>query len=138
MLKINTPTRKLSKKQKSRIVALTIKWCRSALGENNKRKNKLGYCLRPQPLMHKLINGECHGQFDYRENILDIYIDNNKSIKSLIITTIHEYTHHLQPIRKRYYELDKKYGYWKNPFEIQAHANEVLYENCWREIKKKI
>lgn len=138
MYRINTPTRKLSLKEQRKIVSLTIKWCGEILGKNNKRKNKLMFVLRPQPLMKKLACGECFGEFDYRENVLDIYSDNNKTIKHLIVTTIHEYTHYLQPIRKYYFELNEKYGYWKNPFEIQAHANEVLYDVCWREIKGKL
>ena len=35
--------------------------------------------------------------------------------------------------------MNKKVGYDKNPFEIQAQYNEIMYyTNCWRSIKNKI
>ena len=76
------------------------------------------------------------GQFDYKTNTLTIYHNNNYTVKDLIQTTIHEYTHYLQPISTYYYKYSRIYRYYDNPFEVEAFKNEKkYYRKCWKSIK---
>jgi hypothetical protein len=68
------------------------------------------------------------------DNLITIHLKRNKTIKSLTISLLHEYCHYTQDMNI-YYEFADKYGYWKNPYEIQAEdfarANtEKAFEEC--------
>ena len=134
-MKLTTKTYNLTPREQKKIVRLTIEWCQVVLGENHRRKNVLSVFVGPQP--KKLVKnyGKYFGCYDCIENSLNIYPENNKNVRDLIMTTIHEYTHYTQPIRSKYYKLDEQYGYLKNPFEVVARTNEKLYKMCWRDIK---
>ena len=134
-MKVTTKTYDISPKIQKRIVRETIKWCRIFFGENHRRKNKFTYYVGPQPKRLLKRYGKYYGCYDCVENKLNVYPENNKNIRDLIKTTIHEYTHYTQPIRSRYYKLDEQYGYLRNPFEVVARTNEKLYKNCWKDIK---
>jgi hypothetical protein len=134
-MKVTTKTYNISPKLQKKIVRETIKWCRIFFGENNRRKNEFTYYVGPQPKRLLKKYGKYYGCYDCVENKLNVYPENNKDIRDLIKTTIHEYTHYTQPIRSRYYKLDEQYGYLNNPFEVVARTNEKLYKNCWKSIK---
>jgi hypothetical protein len=68
-----------------------------------------------------------YGAFDAEINELILYYNNVKSLKVLITTIIHEYQHSLQPIKTKYEVYSKKYGYWKNPLEVEARNAEKKY-----------
>lgn len=53
------------------------------------------------------------------DNLITIHLKRNKTIKSLTISLLHEYCHYTQDM-KVYFDFLDKYGYWKNPYEIQA------------------
>jgi Zn-dependent peptidase ImmA (M78 family) len=53
------------------------------------------------------------------DNLITIHLKRNKTIKSLTISLLHEYCHYTQDM-KIYFEFWKEYGYWKNPYELQA------------------
>jgi hypothetical protein len=58
-------------------------------------------------------------------------------IRELIATIIHEWTHHLQPVRSKYKKW--KGSYKKNPLEVEAYRAEALYTSpCWKAIKDKV
>jgi hypothetical protein len=137
-MKLTTRTYNISPREQKVIVRLTIKWCRVFFGENHRRKNEFTYYVGPQPKRLLKQYGKYFGCFDCEENKLNVYPEHNKCVRDLIKTTIHEYTHYIQPIRSKYYKLDKQYGYKNNPFEVVARTNEKLYKNCWRMIKEKI
>jgi nucleoside-specific outer membrane channel protein Tsx len=68
------------------------------------------------------------------DNLMTIHLKKNKTIRCLTISVLHEYCHYTQNANK-YYEYLKEYGYWKNPYEIQAEkfarANmERAFEEC--------
>jgi hypothetical protein len=134
-MKVTTKTYNLSPREQKRIVGETIKWCQKFFGINHRRKNEFTYYVGPQPKRLLKKYGKYYGCYDCVKNKLNIYPENNKNIKDLIKTTIHEYTHYTQPIRSKYYKLDEQYGYLNNPFEVVARTNEKLYKNCWRTIK---
>lgn len=137
-MKVTTKTYTISPKLQKKIVRETIKWCRTFFGENHRRKNEFTYYVGPQPKRLLKKYGKYYGCYDCELNKLYVYPENNRNIKDLIKTTIHEYTHYTQPIRSKYYKLDEQYGYVRNPFEVVARTNEKLYKNCWRTIKSLI
>jgi Zn-dependent peptidase ImmA (M78 family) len=53
------------------------------------------------------------------DNLITIHLKRNKTIRSLTASLLHEYCHYTQDM-KLYFEFLDKYGYWKNPYEIQA------------------
>ena len=134
-MKLTTKTYNLSPREQREIVKKTIMWCREFFGENHRRKNEFTYYVGPQPKRTKKSVGPCYGYFECLKNKLSIFPENNKNVRDLICTTIHEYTHYTQPIRSKYYKLDEQYGYINNPFEVVARTNEKLYKNCWGDIK---
>jgi hypothetical protein len=56
----------------------------------------------------------------------------------LIKTFIHEYVHHLQPIKNSYKKLLESHGYKKHPMEIEARNMESYYIDVWEDIKNKL
>jgi len=134
-MKLTTKTYNLSPREQREIVKKTIMWCRDFFGENHRRKNEFTYYVGPQPKQLLKRYGKYFGCYDCVENKLNVYPENNKNVRDLICTTIHEYTHYTQPIRSKYYKLDEQYGYINNPFEVVARTNEKLYKNCWGDIK---
>ena len=137
-MKVTVKTYELSPKLQKKIVRETIKWCRDFFGENHRRKNEFTYYVGPQPKRLLKKYGKYYGCYDCMENKLSVFPENNKNIKELIQTTIHEYTHYTQPIRSKYYKLDEQYGYIRNPFEVVARKNEELYKLCWKQIKASL
>ena len=134
-MKVRNKTILLTPREQKKIVRLTIQWCREFLGENHRRKNEFSVYVGPQPKRLLKQYGKYYGCYDCLENKLSVFPENNKNIKELIQTTIHEYTHYTQPIRSKYYKLDEQYGYIRNPFEVVARKNEELYKICWKQIK---
>ena len=53
------------------------------------------------------------------DNLITIHLKRNKTIKSLTISLLHEYCHYTQDM-KLYFEYLELFGYWKNPYEIEA------------------
>ena len=137
MIKLKTRTDTLTKAQKRRVVDATINWCNANLGVNNRRKNKLTYSVIVQsPKILKVMNAEAMGMFDPKVNKVIVFHNNNDTVMEMVQTTIHEYTHYLQPIRKYYNYFNKMAGYFKNPFEVEAFNNEKkYYKECWKSIK---
>jgi hypothetical protein len=53
------------------------------------------------------------------DNLITIHLQRNKTIKSLTSSLLHEYCHYTQDMNL-YFEYNDLFGYWKNPYEIQA------------------
>lgn len=138
VMKLRTKLNELTPQDHKYIVGLTVKWCREFLGENNRRKTKFKVFVGPQPKRELKHIGACYGHFDCLKNKLSVFPEHNKTVKELIQTTIHEYTHYTQPIRSKYYTYDEQYGYQRNPFEVVARRNEGLYKVCWKNLKQVI
>lgn len=112
----------------------TLKWCKKFLGPNLRKKKpiKLSILKRTRRDDDKTDCGSYHSA----ENRIIIYYLNCPSIKEVVGTVIHEYTHYLQS-NKKYFEFMEHYHYYAHPYEIQARKNEEKYTNkCIRYIKK--
>lgn len=79
-------------------------------------------------------NAHCMGYFDIEDNRILIFRSSIKDIKEYVEVFIHEWTHSRQnKISKMYYKMDLKYGYNKNPFEVEATENEKKYRpEIWK------
>ena len=70
----------------------------------------------------------------------DYKIDESKfrnyapTVKMVVKSVLHEYTHFLQNLRWYGHTL-QKVGYQKHPQELEARVMEELYSNCWKDIK---
>jgi len=99
-----------------------FRWCKKNMGINRRYKLQIALSVRKN-----YFEPESYGAFDAELNEVILYYNNVKSLKLLITTIIHEYQHSLQPIKTKYYAYSKKYGYWKNPLEIDARNAEKKY-----------
>jgi len=70
--------------------------------------------------------------YDKEDNQVDLRIQGHRTIYNLANTIIHEYIHYLQPAHGNWYErYDKKWGYNKNPYEIEAyHIGDAYAAEC--------
>ena len=99
-MKLITKTTELTTSECRKVVKYTVKWCQENIGINNRRKSDFGFSVRQQGKNEE--NEKLMGLFNHKTNKLIIYKQHNKTVKDLIQTTIHEYTHYLQPIDKYY------------------------------------
>ena len=76
------------------------------------------------------------GHFKFWNNEMVIHSDLCASIRTLVSTVIHEYTHYLQPMEKNYVALYEIHGYNKHPYEIEARENEKMWTKCYQEVVK--
>lgn len=137
-MKLITKTNTLPPDLQKKIVRETIKWCKMFFGENNRRRNKFHTYVGHQHSEVLRKWGKCCGFFDCHSNKLCIYPEHNHTVRELIKTTIHEFTHYLQPVRTQYKKLDRAFGYDKNPLEEEARYNELNhYKRCWKSISPK-
>jgi hypothetical protein len=119
--------------QAYKIVNLTVEWGKKFFTDPHIRRRK--------ELLVMVYNSPTHqvfGQYCDKNHWLSINLHNCVTVKDLIKTTIHEYTHVCQDL-KEYALMNKQVGYDKNPLEVEARLNEdTYYKNCWRSIKSKL
>ena len=106
----------------TRLVSESIKFTGSFLADNNIKKY-------PPFKIYYYKHRKFAGVFNTE---VVIYLKSNPDIPSLVNTVLHEVMHYAQSQTdkqyKHYHEFTDKYGYWKNPFEIQARA--WAAQNC--------
>ena len=113
-----------------RIGKMAETWCRNHMGENNKKQLKIlvTYWKGWDTDM---------GQYDPQEHGIFIYYKNIDTVKELLQTIIHEWTHSLQPLTSKWKEYNET-AYSRNPFERAAYSSEKLYSQMWADIKHKL
>jgi hypothetical protein len=109
-----------------------MNWCRKEFGINKRKTYEVTWkCVKNWET-----DDEC-GQYLPEENEIEIYWNNMLTVREIIETCIHEWTHYHQPILTKYHKWQGSYS--KNPFEVEARKNEKIYTPiCWKEIKKKV
>lgn len=121
-------------KLKKRYAILTIKWCRQNLGINERKKTKLDFEFTTRKRTIKKY--PVYGNYCFWRNKITLHEPTCNTIKDVVSTIIHEYTHYLQS-RPKYQEYQRKYYYSANPYEREARRNEEKYTSiCIKEIKK--
>jgi len=132
MIYLKTPTTELTTPQIRMVVCETIKWCETNLGVKSKSRT-LEYCVRT--LGEKYT--PAYGMYDPVKNRIYVFRNYAPTVKMVVKSVLHEYTHFLQNLRY-YGKTLAKVGYDKHPQELEARVMEELYSNCWKEIKRKL
>ena len=113
----NTKTSTLSKKQVKKVLRFCAKWCHENMGVNNRKRSDLTYSYGD--------DGEgFYGFYCPYVNHIRICVNECKTVGRLTSTFIHEYTHYLQPVTTKYASANAEFGYWNNPFEVEARMME--------------
>jgi len=87
------------------------------MGVNNRKRSDLTYSYG--------VDGEgFYGFYCPSVNHIRICINECKTVGRLTSTFIHEYTHYLQPVTTKYASANAEFGYWNNPFEVEARMME--------------
>ena len=134
----NTKVSDCSHKEIKRVVELTFDWCVNNMGV---RKNKGIPELKVSKKKFK--KDPYYGCYVNLSHKITIYPETfkewNNTLRKVIGIVIHEYCHTLQKGGdKLYLKYSKKYGYWDNPFEVEARRAEKDWVRCYREIKHEI
>jgi hypothetical protein len=87
------------------------------MGVNNRKKIDLTYSFGNE-------RDGFYGFYCPTFNHIHLSVGECKTVGKLTSTFIHEYTHHLQPVITKYSSANRKFGYWNNPYEIEARMME--------------
>jgi hypothetical protein len=129
MLYLSTPTSEMTSHQIRRVMCETINWCETNLGVKWKSRT-LTYKVRT--LGDKYT--PAYGMYDPTHNTIYVFRNHAPTVKMVVKSVLHEYTHFLQNLRWYGHTL-AKVGYHKHPLEREARVMELLYSNCWKDIK---
>ena len=127
---LKTPTSEMTVSQIRRLVCETIKWCETNLGT---KSYKVDYSVRT--LGEKYT--PAYGCYDFNKRTIYVFRNYAPTVKMVVRSVLHEYTHYLQNLRW-YNNVLQKVGYDKHPQEVEARVVETMYSICWNEIKNKI
>jgi hypothetical protein len=87
------------------------------MGVNNRKKMDLTYSFGNE-------KDGFYGFYCPAINHIRVSVGECTTVGRLTSTFIHEYTHYLQPVLTKYSSADEKFGYWDNPFEVEARMME--------------
>jgi hypothetical protein len=78
------------------------------------------------------------GMYDYQNKTIKIYKKSCSGMLGYVRTFVHEYAHAKQKgLGKNYTKYFVQYGYWNNPYEVDARQKEAMYRPLiWKEVKK--
>jgi hypothetical protein len=78
------------------------------------------------------------GLYDYESKTIKLYKKSCSGMLGYLRTFVHEYAHAKQKgLAKNYTAYHFKYGYWNNPYEVDAREKEGEYRSViWKEVKK--
>jgi len=132
MIYLQSDVNELGRKEAVRIARATLKWCERTLGVNRRKKWKLKCYIRKADE-----DDDTCGEYDCWDNEIYIYWNNCETVRELVQTCIHEWTHQNQPILTKYYKYPGTYS--RNPYERAARYAEVKWGPIvWKEIKQTI
>jgi hypothetical protein len=127
---LKTPTSDMTTSQIRRVVAETIAWCQDNLGT---KSYGVDYSVRTQ----RNKTTPSYGYYDGARRTIMLHRNYTPTVKMIVRTVLHEYTHYLQNLRW-YNNVLSKVGYDKHPQEIEARVTETMYSICWNDIKNKL
>lgn len=78
------------------------------------------------------------GLYDYQNKTIKIYKKSCSGMLGYVRTFVHEYAHAKQKGLGKYYtSYFVEYGYWNNPYEVDAREKEAMYRPLiWKEAKR--
>lgn len=106
---------KKDKKLTKKVIYKILDWCVVNYGRSEFNKNKLIVDFRKPDYL----TGDVMASYDYETGIIYVNKETHKTLRMLINSIIHEYTHYKQNMR-HYNILDTYLAYNKNPLEIEA------------------
>jgi hypothetical protein len=127
MVTLKTDIQSLSKKEMKLLNESLVEACAKYMGK--KRGLKIRMIGR---------GNKYYGQYDYEGNIIKIWKKSCSGMLGYVRTFIHEYAHAKQKgLAKNYTAYHFKYGYWNNPYEVDARSKEGAYRSViWKEAKR--
>jgi len=131
-MKLHSRTKKMTTPELRKLVCETIKWCEANIGKKYKSRT-LKY--RVLTLGEKYT--PAYGMYCPDKNTLYVFRNHAPTVKMVIKSVLHEYTHFMQNLRWYGHTL-AKVGYNKHPQELQARGMEFFYDKCWEEIKDNL
>ena len=131
-MKLHSRTKKMTTPELRGLVCETIKWCETNIGKKYKSRT-LKY--RVLTLGEKYT--PAYGMYCPDKNTLYVFRNHAPTVKMVIKSVLHEYTHFMQNLRWYGHTLSKV-GYDKHPQELQARGMEFFYDKCWEEIKDNL
>lgn len=131
-LYLKTPTSEMTTPQLRKLVCETIKWCETNLGTKTKSRT-LKYSVLTLPKGYT----PAYGMYDFHKNKIMVFRNYAPTVKMVVRSVLHEYTHFLQNLRWYNVVLDKV-GYNNHPQEKEARVMETMYSICWNDIKKEL
>ena len=131
-MKLHSRTKKMTTPELRGLVCETIKWCETNIGKKYKSRT-LKY--RVLTLGEKYT--PAYGMYCPDKNTLYVFRNHAPTVKMVIKSVLHEYTHFMQNLRWYGHTL-AKVGYNKHPQELQARGMEFFYDKCWEEIKDNL
>ena len=129
---LKTPTSEMTPNQIRKVVCETIKWCEENLGTKHKIRT-LKYCVRTLGSRYT----PAYGMYDPVNNRIYVFRNHAHTVRDVVRSVLHEYTHFLQNLRWYSHTLSKV-GYMQHPQEKEARVMETLYSVCWGDIKRKL
>ena len=131
VMKSSHKLKEISKWKLGKITLIVSEFCLEKLGYNR----KLG--VSTIKISYKDGDG-CWGEYNPLTHQVVIFINNLKTLTDLTSTIIHEWTHSNQDVLGKYVKLYKKFGYDNHPMEIEAYANEKIWNRkCLAFLRKK-
>lgn len=116
--------------QRKHLLDYAANWCKTHFGINGRKKYAISYKCYEDP------DDIYIGYYDQADNRICMNLYNIKSAKELLSTYIHEYQHSLQPTRKNYWRLAKRFGYLDHPYEVHARSHERYYRHLMNDYRK--
>lgn len=123
------------------IVYNTISWCQKEFGSSKYQTDDLNVYFDTEP------EDTAKAEFDFYDNEITLYLKNIRGKRDLVVNTIHEYIHYLQP--KNWYtrffnrlernnEIIDYEEYFTHPYEFEAkYLSEYEADRCMVEIGLK-
>jgi len=127
---LKTNTQDLPLKKVKEISSLTLMYCIAKFGVHKYKK---------VPTISVINNPDrkYYGMFVCGTNKIVINRAHAFSVKLLVQTILHEYTHYLQNMNE-YKLVLKKVGYNKHPYEVEARNNEKHYTEVFKQLKQLV
>jgi Zn-dependent peptidase ImmA (M78 family) len=124
-----------SKEKRKLLLNEALEWCILNVKIDYEIKSK------PKIVIHNHSKGATLGTYNYYSKTITIYVNRHSTLKSLIDTLIHEFTHFIQfkteIENKLYDEQSKEVSYWENRFEKEARCFAEIYRSaCLKHLKK--
>jgi hypothetical protein len=134
-MNLNTRIVNLTNKERRSLTDFAKAWCMHYFGENRRHPNALSVRI-VAPEDPDDFDNNLYGWYKQETHRIYININTSKGVKQFLKTFVHEYTHSIQPVKTRYRQYSKVFGYTDNPYEVHARANEIYYKHIWECYKK--